>query len=403
MDEECIPEKERQRARLVGYVLTILATFSLGVTEIFAPWYAGKLGASDFEIGLAMGSFGIVYMFSPILGGRISDRIGRKKSLLVATASYLSIIVLYPQPFIIPLHIILIRSLEGLFFGLFYPTVEALIAELCPESQGAVLGNFSVSWSLGMTMSPGAIAFMVLMVGNVSIIYVVMAVELVALGMIAGFVGQYSTVQGHQMAMNELIERYPTDNPIKPVREGVHTSARFVASYVSIALFGFTSTTLLAFFTTYIETMTPYGPEVFGSLLMVWNVTRTIAFFVSSRLSHQGMGRLMIVGSFLVTLGMLTIFITIDIIMLTTAMVLTGFGVGFAYLGALYSVISATDNEKGRYAGFIESLAGVGFFVGPIAAGYAAGFFATGPYILTTVYALISFVLVLLLLRKDEE
>ena len=51
-------------------------------------------------------------------------------------------------------------------------------------------------------------------------------------------------------------------------------------------------------------------------------------------------------------------------------MILSGVGVGFSYLGALYLVVSATQSEKGAYAGLVESMGGVGLFAGPIIGGW---------------------------------
>ncbi|MHA1908362.1 MAG: MFS transporter, partial [Candidatus Thorarchaeota archaeon] len=343
----CLSEPEKKRARIVGYVLTFLATFSLGTTEIFAPWYAGILGASPYEMGWAMGSFGIVYMISPIIGGKLSDRIGRKNSLLISTISYILILLLYPQPFIMPLHLILIRALEGLFFGFFYPSVEALVAELCPESQGAVLGNFSTSWSAGMIFSPALIAYMATFYGNVASIYVVLAVELAALGLIALLVKNYALDEITPSSRQKANVPYPvteidTDAPKRDVR----TSPKFFAAYISIGLFGFSSTVLLALFPTYIEGLPGYTATDFGNLLMIWNVTRTIAFIICTRLSQDRMSTLMIFGGIAISLGMILIFFTLNIMVFAIALVLVGAGVGFAYLGGLYTVISATENEK---------------------------------------------------------
>ncbi len=397
----CLSEPEKKRARIVGYLLTFMATFSLGTSEIFAPWYAGILGASTFEMGWAMGSFGLVYMVSPILGGKISDRIGRKNSLLIATGSYIAILLLYPQPFIMPLHLIIIRALEGLFFGFFYPTIEALVAELCPDSQGAVLGNFSTSWSAGMIFSPALIAYMATYFGNVASIYVVLGVELAALGLIALLVKNYTLDQITPSSEQKANVPYPVPEiDTEPPGKDVRTSPRFFAAYVSIALFGFTSTVLLALFPSYIGGLPGYTAQDFGNLLMVWNVTRTIVFLICTRISQSRMGQLMVVGATAITLGMFLIFTTLNIAIFTFSLILVGAGVGFAYLGGLYTVVSATKSEKGAYAGIAESLAGAGFFAGPIIGGWIAEFALNLPYLLTAGYGLFSLVVIGVLLRR---
>ncbi len=402
---ECLSEPRKRHVRIVAYSATFLSTFSLGITEIFASWYAGKLGATPFEMGLAMGSFGIVYMFSPAIGGKISDRIGRKKSLMIATGAYICLLLLYPQPFIIPLHLILIRALEGLFFGLFNPTVEAMVAELCPGSQAAVLGNFSTSWSAGMIMSPFVLAYMATNFGSVTSIYVALAIEIVTLGLIGFAVKDYrltKTTPVTAAKSESRLDSGPDSGNIGGHRS-LRTSTRFVASYLSLALFGFVSTVILSLFPTYIQGLPGYGPQTFGNLLVVWNVTRTLAFLACSKFPHKWMGRAIIAGTVFITASMFPISFLTDLTSLMIAMVLCGIGAGFSYLGALYIVVSASDEEKGAHAGIVESLAGVGFFAGPMAGGWVAGFGFTLPYRLSLIYGIITVILVAAALRASRR
>ncbi|MHA1958918.1 MAG: MFS transporter [Candidatus Thorarchaeota archaeon] len=400
----CLAEPEKKRARLVGYSLTFLATFSLGVTELFAPWYAGELGAGPFIMGWAMGSFGLVYMVSPLIGGRVSDRIGRKASLIVATVAYLGILLVYPQPFIMPIHLVLLRALEGLFFGLFYPTIEAMVAELCPESQGAVLGNFASSWSLGMILSPFVLTFMATNFGNVTSIYVVFVVELAALALTVGLVRSYTIDQIQPRLQQEASFPFPAPEEIEDAdKSDIRTSPRFMASYLSIALFGVVSTVLLAHFPSFVEDTLGYAILDFGSILVVWNVSRTIAFLGLTRTSQDRMGEVMVVGALLTAISMALVYFLTDLVFLSVAMALCGVGVGFSNLGGLYTVVSATENEKGAYAGIVESLAGLGFFVGPIAAGLIAEYSASLPYIVMALYAFITLIFVVILLSKSRK
>ncbi len=402
---KCLSEPEKKRIRLVAYLLTVLSTFSLGITEIFAPWYAGVLHAGPWEMGWTMASFGIVYMFSPALGGKVSDRIGRKRSLAIATVAYISVLLIYPQPFVMPIHLIMIRALEGLFFGLFNPSIEGMVAELCPESQVAVLGNFSSSWSLGMILSPSVIAHMSVAYGHVSSIYVVLAMELVVLALIVLLVRPYTMQQIAPDAVlgSKGANVESSGTPSGTLPQASKTSNRFVASYFSVALFGFTSTLILALFPTYVENI-GYVATDFGVLLAVWNISRTIAFLGLTRTPKEYMGNVMIIGAILTGVSMFLVYGSTLYMVLAAAMVLCGIGVGFNYLGALYIVVSATEKEKGAHAGLVESLAGVGFFVGPLLGGFVAGGDVASniPYLLTTLYAIVSLIIIVALLKRKK-
>ncbi|MEM4735202.1 MAG: MFS transporter [Candidatus Thorarchaeota archaeon] len=399
-----LSESQKRNMRVVAYALTVLATFSLGVTEIFAPWYAGVLGASPWEMGWAMGSFGVVYMFSPAIGGKVSDRIGRRNALLVATTSYMTLLLIYPQPFVTPIHLIVIRALEGLFFGLYYPSIEGLVAELSPASQVAVLGNFSSSWSAGMVLSPMVIAYMSQTFGNVSSIYVVLGVELFSLALIFLFIGGYRPEQVINTVAPDAGRAADLAMDRKTGRQ-TRTSPKFIASFVSVAMFGFISTLLLALYPTYIETLPGYTAVDFGALLMTWNISRTLTFASISRLRKEHMELVMLMGGGVSSVSMLMIWGSQVYLVLWLASVMCGIGVGCAYLAALYVVVSATDIEKGAHAGLVESLAGVGFFIGPVFGGWIAGG-DTGsslPYLATALYSAVSLLVIAVLLRKSRR
>ncbi|MGQ4912268.1 MAG: MFS transporter [Candidatus Thorarchaeota archaeon] len=390
-----LPDSKKQRNRLVGYLITFLVTFTLGTTEIFAPWYADALGGGAFESGWAMGSFGIVYMFSPAIGGRISDKIGRKMSIILSTMAYISVLVIYPFS-TLPIHLILIRGLEGFVYGLLIPGVQGMVAELSTGSEAATLGNFSTSWSAGMILSPLVLAYVTGVYGTFSSIYIVIAVEVVSLGLMSVLLQNYSKKP-------ETSER-PVEVAPTGTKTYSRTSNRFIASYLSIALWGVVSTVLLALFPLYIGELPGFGGSDFGVLLMIWNAMRTVAFIFCTRLPEESMGALMVVGAMLSGVSSLMIFVVADFWVFVVAMTLSGFGVGFGYLSALYLVVSATENEKGTNAGLVESMGGVGLFAGPIFGGWLMDLSRPAslgyPFLMCAVLAAIVLVVMVLLLRR---
>ncbi|MFW9956608.1 MAG: MFS transporter [Candidatus Odinarchaeota archaeon] len=390
LDEEGepdLPQIAKKRNRLVGYLITFLVTLTLGTTEIFASWYISSedLGGSGFLAGFAMGSFGLVYMVSPSIGGKISDRIGRKKSLFIATVAYIAVLVLYPLGRT-PIDLIIIRALEGIVYGFIAPSIEGMVAELSPESQAVTLGNFSTSWSAGMIVSPFLIGYVTGLYGVFSSIYVIIAVEFVSLGIIGGLLQKY------RMKTTFREARKNSDKP-RPIHS--KTSARFIASYLSIGLWGVVSTVILALLPRYVEGL-GYATEDFGNLLMIWNGVRTFAFILCARLPERTMGSVIISGAVLSGISSLMVYAIADIWVWGLAMAISGAAVGFSYLGALFLIVSATEDEKGGHAGLVESMGGVGLFLGPIVGGWFMDNISAGyPFLLC---AVLSFVVLLFMI-----
>jgi len=390
----------RKRNRLIGYVTAFLTVFTLGTTEIFASWYSTQMGGTPLEAGLAFGIFGLVYMFSPAIGGRLSDTIGRKKTLLISTGGYIGVIVLYLLPFVGAWQLILIRAIEGFVFGFVSPTIEGMVSELETESEAATLGNFSTSWSASMILPPMVIAYLSGIWGDTSGIFVVLGVEILALLIVAVF------LQGYRRKPVETsnVGIIPTETgQIKKVSK---TSPLFIASYLSIMLWGVVSTVVLGLFPSYIEILGnlgyPFVMEDFGNLLLLWNLARTLAFIVLAKVMLN-MRHAIIAGAILSAVSGFMLFFFIDIWVFAIAMILAGIAVGCSYLGALYLVVSATDIEKGTHAGLVESMGGVGLFLGPIVGGWIMEMGLALPYAMYGILSLVVLVLMVILLRRDND
>ena len=106
------------------------------------------------------------------------------------------------------------------------------------------------------------------------------------------------------------------------------------------------------------------------------------------------MTRIILVGALLSAISGVLLFIFVDFWIFAVAMIISGLAVGFNYLGALYLVVSATDVDKGTYAGLVESMGGVGLFIGPIVGGWVMSYGLTLPYLM---YAGLSIVVLILM------
>jgi len=65
-----------------------ISLFMWGLGEsmflLFQPIYLQQLGADPIQIGVILGAFGAVMMFTHIPAGHLSDRIGRRPMLIAA-------------------------------------------------------------------------------------------------------------------------------------------------------------------------------------------------------------------------------------------------------------------------------------------------------------------------------
>jgi len=133
-----------------------------GVTSTILPLYITE------ELKIPLAQYGLILSVSTIgsvsgnlLGGFLSDRVGRKKTLasgfILGTISTFLLSVAGSFLEFIP-----VMFMNGLFWGLIYGTTPALIADSVPESaRGMGIGTFRTFFDFGGLVGPVAISSVV--------------------------------------------------------------------------------------------------------------------------------------------------------------------------------------------------------------------------------------------------
>jgi MFS family permease len=136
---------------------SVLVLFALGTSLItpLIPLYQERLGFGDTVVTLFLGCYVLTLVPSMLGLGQLSDRIGRKRVLLIAIAT-LAVAqgILITEP---PLWGLLsARAIQGLATGAFFGTCTAFLVDAAPVGRRgfvSVLGSISVR--LGLGSGPG--------------------------------------------------------------------------------------------------------------------------------------------------------------------------------------------------------------------------------------------------------
>ena len=140
----------------------ILALSAIGFFGIFSttmskspvlPLFVKSLSGSDTVIGLVAAISplaGILFSF-PV--GVLSDRMGKKRLLLVASAVFLVAPLLYLMV-TNPFWLIPIRFFHGIATAILGPVASAVIVSAYPRSKGEKLGVYSSATLVGRTLAP---------------------------------------------------------------------------------------------------------------------------------------------------------------------------------------------------------------------------------------------------------
>jgi MFS family permease len=135
----------------------VLVLFALGTSLItpLIPLYQEELGFGDTVVTLFLGCYVITLVPSMLSLGQLSDRIGRKRVLLIAIATLaLAQAILITEP---PLAgLLAARAIQGLATGAFFGTCTAFLVDAAPPGRRgfvSVLGSISIR--LGLGAGPG--------------------------------------------------------------------------------------------------------------------------------------------------------------------------------------------------------------------------------------------------------
>jgi len=331
------------------------------------PLYAFGLGATPFEIGVIGGAAGVVYTFGPYVMGRLSDRIGRLRliaaSLLFSSA--LSSAYVFSS---IPMHLLLIRLLEGVPMAMLWPSLAAaVVATSSSPSRG--VRNYNLAWSAGALSGP--------LIGGALMSFVAVKAPFLAglgLTLFFGVFGVILLCSSSTETRTERFDEAPSDLRFKLRGIAVPLLGVFLYAFVI-----FTLSTLFP----------PYGSARglrafdIGIIMFVYGVARTFSFLsiprLMKRISLQGLIRL---ATLLMGVSTLPIWMFETTSSYYLSFILAGAFGGMLYASTLLAMVKdAPAAVRGRYTGALESALGFGFVVGPFISGAAAEIHLTAPYL----------------------
>jgi MFS family permease len=138
-----------------AFTATLITFLGVGAVVPALPRYVtGPLGAGEIAVGIVMGSFAFTAVVLRPVGGRLSDRRGRRT--VAVTGATLTAIAgcLYLLPLDIP-GLIMARLVLGVGEGWLYTAAAAWVVDVTPEERrGETIGIFGMSIWLGLSLGP---------------------------------------------------------------------------------------------------------------------------------------------------------------------------------------------------------------------------------------------------------
>ena len=131
-----------------------VAMIGLGIIWPLIPVYAVELGAGGVLVGLIIASFNVSRALLNPFVGRLSDKLGRKKFIVIGLFVYGVIGIFY----VLPTHaetLVFIRFFHGMASVLVVPIAMALAADIAPPQKlGLYMGTLNMAVMLGLGIGP---------------------------------------------------------------------------------------------------------------------------------------------------------------------------------------------------------------------------------------------------------
>jgi len=357
------------------YIISLLSGIVMSLSMIYLPLYAYGLGANEVEVGFIAGAHSLTYVFMPILLGRLSDRIGYKRSILYG-AVIVSTVYLSYFYVINPLLFIPLKAVEGTGWAFIWPSLIAYFS-----GNRKRLRVYNMMWSFGVVASP----------------------------YIGGFITQQSSFRNaFILSLSMMILSFllgATLPSINRIRTKVKTASTFssirknnkeLTLFLFPFMFGFIMLTVFTFFPIYAKEK---GFDVIeaSSILTLSNLARFIAFLLPITI-HKMFSGVKSLRLFTLLLGLIPTAIALypNIYFLYIELILLGLFSGLLYMSMQYKILQLDAENRGLFAGIIESTIGMGFLLAPTIGGFVASVDISYPFFLPIIAATIILALNLL-------
>ncbi len=382
--------------------LAFIYAFSNPLLMLATPIYFFQQGVPIKIISLLSTALTITYSISPIVLNKISDKLGRRKSVIIsmigATCAQLTYyITLDPIAFLIE------RLFEGFILGFFFPNLQASISDNQSINHQKYLARFNLSWSVAIVLGLLFGAIFLQFIDDLKFLFYINPIFLAINAFIAilFFQEPINPNLGIQSSTSDF-----NTNDSEDKQKSITISNYYIPVIIPLLLIFATSfasgngtllypirSELLGF-----HPSSTYFVNVFATL------TQSLALYLATSLALNKLKvastLILIIYSFLFILFILNEVYSLFIILF----MFSGFFYGFLYGAASKLFLTLNIMKKtSKYSSISESSLGVTFFISQLFLGFIADIDIGLAYLALSLTLVVIFFIVLIFIRKLKE
>ncbi|MED4781460.1 MFS transporter [Brevibacillus choshinensis] len=354
------------------FLIAFLTMLGFGIIIPILPYFAEKLGASSFQIGVLFASYNIMQLIFAPVWGAVSDRIGRKPLVAFGLFGFSITFILFglAESYTAMLAY---RIIGGIVSAAAMPTVTAMVADLFPPQERAKgMGIIGAGIGLSFVFGPviggllSGYGFAVPFFASGTVALLTFFVILFALP--ESLPKEKRTGHASKSAGNPLVSLF-----------GSLSLLYGILFIVSFAFSGLETT-----FALYINDLYGFTSKDLGYMFLVMGI---IAAFVQGGLigkmvKKMGEAAVLTLGMLLYGIGFFAIPLSGNFWVLALILSLFGAGQGMIRATATAMITHRTTQGQGVTTGAISSMDSLGRILGPLAGGAVYQFTHSGPFLL---------------------
>jgi len=347
--------------RLIG--AAYIMDHSLAMVGLAVQWLGVYvLDAPNLVLGLFATFSAGGYTVGCLISGSLSDRYGRKRSVVSACLVVAGLWLLLPRLGSWRA-VLAIMPFCGFAMAFYWPPLQAWLSELTPHNSRDLmrsLGLFNIMWCAGLMIGPVVTGYLWNVRWRATFSFPAWAVLLLILWLLP----IPRTVRG------------PASEEENPA-SGTAPSRPDVDLFLWMARVGnfaawFACGTILAMFPK-LGHQLGMTPPVVGWLLFVYRLGQ-LAMFVYTRYEHRWQYRMwpLFVAQMAAAGGMAAVACTRSWFVFAFGFALAGMCAGMTYVGSLFYALHNRTADRGRASGLHEAILGSGILAGPLVGGALA-------------------------------
>lgn len=352
------------------------------------------LGLADWHAGLALTAGGVLWMLAARRWGKLSDRVGRKRVLLISLAAYamtylvlaVSVDAALGRPPAIALSLAMLvgtRALVGLFYAA-VPTITAasVADQVVPGQRASAMAKLGTANAVGLVAGP-------MVAGWIAVYDIALAL--------------YAATLMPVLAMGLIAWKLPETKPPAPVPQGQPAAAAkpevdffdsrlrlpLAAVFVAMVAVAVTQSTVGFLVIDRLALSLSDGAKTAGYALTAVGGGLIFSQSLMMRI-HWTPTRWLLIGSLLASGGFGAVALLDTAVPMLFAFVLAGMGMGFVRPAVQALTADCVEShEQGAAAGTVASMQGFSMIVGPLAGTLLYRISPGAPYLLVVLLLLL--------------